>query len=70
MNHQQSRIDHTRIHTLPYTLMEPKEERVTSFTFLGVHISEVLFWTLNTSTLIKKAQQHLYFLRKPHPAEL
>ena len=38
-------------------------EGVTSFKFLGVHISEDLSWTLNTSTLIKKAHQHLFFLR-------
>ena len=30
-------------------------ERVTSFKFLGVHISEDLSWTPNITTLIKKA---------------
>lgn len=38
-------------------------ERVSSFKFLGVHISDDLTWSHNTSTLVKKAQQRLYFLR-------
>ena len=37
---------------------------VTSFKFLGFHISEDLSWTLNTSTLIKKAHQRLFFLSR------
>ncbi|KAK3538532.1 hypothetical protein QTP86_006696 [Hemibagrus guttatus] len=39
-------------------------ERVSSFKFLGVHISEDLSWHQNTSTLVRKAQQHLHFLIK------
>src|SRR4029434_5762708 len=31
---------------------------------LGVHISEDLSWTLNTSTIVKKAHQRLFFLRR------
>ncbi|KAI3356440.1 hypothetical protein L3Q82_017662 [Scortum barcoo] len=31
--------------------------------FLGTHISENLSWTTNTSSLIKKAHQRLFFLR-------
>ncbi|KAI4882866.1 hypothetical protein NFI96_000892 [Prochilodus magdalenae] len=38
-------------------------EQVTSFKFLGTHISCDLTWSLNSSVLVKKAQQHLYFLR-------
>ncbi|KAI3369197.1 hypothetical protein L3Q82_007436 [Scortum barcoo] len=34
-----------------------------SFKFLGTHISENLSWTTNTSSLIKKAHQRLFFLR-------
>lgn len=45
-------------------------ECVPSFKFLGVYISEDLSWTLNTSTLVKKAQQHLYFLRRLKKARL
>ncbi|KAI7801979.1 hypothetical protein IRJ41_021014, partial [Triplophysa rosa] len=38
-------------------------ERVPSFKFLGTHISEDLSWTTNTSSLVKKAHQRLFFLR-------
>ena len=38
-------------------------ERVSDFRFLGVHISEDLTWGVNTTGLVKKAQQRLYFLR-------
>uniref|UniRef100_A0A8C1PS38 Reverse transcriptase domain-containing protein n=1 Tax=Cyprinus carpio TaxID=7962 RepID=A0A8C1PS38_CYPCA len=38
-------------------------ERVSSFKFLGTTISEDLSWTTNTSSLVKKAHQHLFFLR-------
>lgn len=39
-------------------------ERVSSTTFLGLHISEDLSWTTNMASLVKKAQKRLYFLRK------
>ncbi|KAI3371340.1 hypothetical protein L3Q82_023546, partial [Scortum barcoo] len=32
--------------------------------FLGVHVTEDLSWTINTTSLAKKANQRLYFLRK------
>ncbi|KAI5109563.1 gastrula zinc finger protein XlCGF28.1-like [Silurus meridionalis] len=35
-----------------------------STTFLGVHLADKLTWSLNTSSIPKKAQQHLYFLRR------
>uniref|UniRef100_A0A9J8B5F0 Reverse transcriptase domain-containing protein n=1 Tax=Cyprinus carpio carpio TaxID=630221 RepID=A0A9J8B5F0_CYPCA len=38
-------------------------ERVSSFKFLGTTISEDLSWTTNTSSLVKKAHQRLFFLR-------
>ncbi|KAJ8275882.1 hypothetical protein COCON_G00076340 [Conger conger] len=38
--------------------------RVSSTKFLGVHITEDLSWNTNTTSLAKKAQQRLYFLRK------
>ena len=38
-------------------------ERVSTFRFLGVHIQEDLSWRTNTTAIIKKAQQRLYFLR-------
>lgn len=46
-----------------HTGLSIEEERVDSFKFLGVHISEDLSWSLNTSHLIKKAQQRLFVLR-------
>ncbi|KAJ8347410.1 hypothetical protein AAFF_G00207760 [Aldrovandia affinis] len=39
-------------------------ERVSSFKFLGVHISEDLKWTTHTPHVVKRAQQRLYFLRR------
>ena len=33
------------------------------FRFLGTHIKDDLTWTINSSTIQKKAQQRLYFLR-------
>ena len=38
-------------------------ERVESFKFLGLLISEDLSWSANTSATIKRVQQRLYFLR-------
>uniref|UniRef100_A0A3B5QGF3 Reverse transcriptase domain-containing protein n=1 Tax=Xiphophorus maculatus TaxID=8083 RepID=A0A3B5QGF3_XIPMA len=38
-------------------------ERVDTFKFLGVHISEDLTWTTSCSKLIKKAHQRLFFMR-------
>ncbi|KAI4902937.1 hypothetical protein NFI96_005134 [Prochilodus magdalenae] len=39
-------------------------ERVSSFKFLGVHFAEDLTWAINTSHLVRKAQQRLHFLRR------
>ena len=38
-------------------------ERVSDFRFLAVNIMEDLTWGVNTTGLVKKAQQRLYFLR-------
>ncbi|KAK1792916.1 hypothetical protein P4O66_001642 [Electrophorus voltai] len=38
-------------------------ERVDSFRYLGVHISQDLSWSRHTNSLAKKARQHLYHLR-------
>ncbi|XP_051243005.1 uncharacterized protein LOC127355811 [Dicentrarchus labrax] len=48
----------------PLSIRELEVERVSSFKYLGVHLSEDLTWTLNTTQLVKKAQQRLYFLRR------
>ena len=55
------RINKTDI--LPLIINGDCVERVASFRFLGVHMEEGLTWTVNTSELLKKAQQRLYFLR-------
>ncbi|KAF7701776.1 hypothetical protein HF521_001059, partial [Silurus meridionalis] len=39
-------------------------EIVKSTKFLGVHLADNLTWSLNTSSITKKAQQRLYFLRR------
>jgi hypothetical protein len=39
-------------------------ERVKSFKFLGVHITEDLKWSLHTDSMVKKAQQRLFNLRR------
>ena len=56
---------HTPIHINGETV-----ERVSSFKFLGIHISENLSWTINTTAIVKKAQQWLYFLRTLRKANL
>ncbi|KAI4894224.1 hypothetical protein NFI96_007333 [Prochilodus magdalenae] len=45
-------------------------EIVQSTKFLSVHITENLTWSLNTSSIAKKAQQCLYFLRRLRKAHL
>jgi len=37
---------------------------MSTFKYFGVHISEDLSWTLNTTQRVKRAQQRLYFLRR------
>ncbi|XP_071058133.1 uncharacterized protein [Pseudochaenichthys georgianus] len=39
-------------------------ERISSFRFLCVHITEDLTWTHHTNTITKKAEQRLFFLRR------
>ncbi|KAK3506172.1 hypothetical protein QTP70_014844 [Hemibagrus guttatus] len=45
-------------------------EIVNSTKFLGVHLAENFTWALNTTSISKKAQQHLYFLRRLRKAHL
>ncbi len=42
----------------------PPVERVSSFKYLGVNISEDLTWTTHIQTQVKKARQRLYHLRQ------
>ncbi|XP_078480863.1 presenilin-associated rhomboid-like protein A, mitochondrial [Lampetra planeri] len=44
--------------------MAKRQRPVTSTKFLGVHISKDLSWSRNTASLVKKAHQRLYFLRR------
>ncbi|KAI5629763.1 gastrula zinc finger protein XlCGF28.1-like [Silurus asotus] len=39
-------------------------EIIKSTKFFGVHLADNLTWSLNTSSITKKAQQRLYFLRR------
>ncbi len=39
-------------------------DRVSSFKFLGVHITEDLTWSAHTDAVLKKAKQTLFFLRR------
>ena len=39
-------------------------EEVESFKFLGVHITDKLKWSTNTDSVVKKAQQCLFNLRR------
>ncbi|XP_068506162.1 uncharacterized protein [Syngnathus scovelli] len=59
-------VDFRKGHTthLPLIIDGAVVERVSCTKFLGVHISEDLSWSANTSSLAKKAQRRLYFLRK------
>ncbi|KAK3560731.1 hypothetical protein QTP86_016561, partial [Hemibagrus guttatus] len=45
-------------------------EIVESTKFLGVHLAEDLTWSLNTTSISKKAQQRLYFLQRLRKAHL
>ncbi len=54
----------------PLTIDSSTVERVSSTKFPGVHITEDLTWTTNTTSLSKKAQQRLHFLRRLKRASL
>ncbi|KAK3565350.1 hypothetical protein QTP86_007129 [Hemibagrus guttatus] len=58
-------IDYRRKKTdiIPLIISRDCVERVGDFHFLGVYIEEDLTWSVNTSELLKKAQQRLHFLR-------
>ncbi|XP_051521146.1 sialidase-4 isoform X1 [Myxocyprinus asiaticus] len=47
----------------PITINGAPVERVSSFKFLSVHITEELTWSVHTEAVVKKAHQHLFFLR-------
>ncbi|KAK1801512.1 hypothetical protein P4O66_004574 [Electrophorus voltai] len=51
-------------HYQPVRISGTTVERVDSFRYLGVHISQDLSWSHHTSSLAKKARQRLYHLRR------
>ncbi|KAK1805677.1 hypothetical protein P4O66_019239 [Electrophorus voltai] len=51
-------------HYQPVRISGTTVERVDSFRYLGVHISQDLSWSRHTSPLAKKARQCLYHLRR------
>ncbi len=59
-------VDFRKRQQRPYTLMisGTPVERVSSFKYLGVNISEDLTWTAHIQTQVKKARQRLYHLRQ------
>lgn len=58
------RRERQKIQYAPLKIFGHPVERVSSYKYLGVLISEDLAWTLHTSTLIKKARQRLFHLRR------
>ncbi len=53
-----------RENTPPSSLTGHLWNRVSSFKFLGVHITEDLTWSAHTDAVLKKAKQTLFFLRR------
>ena len=51
-------------HHLPLYINGEEVERVTSFKFLGLTLTEELSWENNTASVLGKAQQRLFYLRK------
>ncbi|KAK1803331.1 hypothetical protein P4O66_004114 [Electrophorus voltai] len=51
-------------HYQPVRISGTTVERVDSFRYLGVHISQDLSWSRHTNSLTKKARQRLYHLRR------
>ncbi|KAK1795823.1 hypothetical protein P4O66_009846 [Electrophorus voltai] len=51
-------------HYQPVRIKRTTVERVDSFRYLGVHISQDLSWSHHTNSLEKKARQRLYHLRR------
>ncbi len=53
----------SREHT-PITIYKTPVERVNSFKFLGVRITEDLTWFAHTDAVLKKSHKHIFFLRR------
>ncbi|KAK1785723.1 hypothetical protein P4O66_019072 [Electrophorus voltai] len=61
LDHNESCLER---HYQPVRISGTTVERVDSFRYLGVHISQDLSWSRHTNSLAKKAHQHLYHLRR------
>ncbi|XP_070294690.1 uncharacterized protein [Salvelinus sp. IW2-2015] len=48
----------------PILINRTAVEKVESFKFLSVHITDKLKWSTHTDSVVKKAQQHLFNLRR------
>ncbi len=54
----------------PLSIGNEVMERVTEFKFLGVTVSEDLSWSTNTASVVGKAHQCLYYMRKLKRAKI
>jgi hypothetical protein len=59
VNFRKQQREHPPIHIDGTTV-----EKVESFKFLGVHITDKLKWSTHADSVVKKAQQHLFNLRR------
>lgn len=59
-----------RRHPPPICIGGAEVEVVSSYKYLGVHINDDLKWKSNCNSLVKKAHQWLYFLRRLKKAGL
>ena len=57
-------VDFRREKSSPFLIDGRTVEIIQHFKFLGSTISNNLKWELNIHTIVKKAQQRLYFLRR------
>jgi hypothetical protein len=58
-------VDYRKRRTSPPIKIDRTEvERVLSFKFLGIHITNKLSWSKHTKTVVKRARQHLFPLRR------
>ncbi|KAK3553850.1 hypothetical protein QTP70_012501 [Hemibagrus guttatus] len=65
-------VDFRRAHSghSPLYINGSSVEVIKSTKFLGFHLAENFTWSLNTSSISKKAQEHLYFLWRMRKAHL
>ena len=59
MDYRKRRAEHT-----PILINRAVVEQVESFKFLGVHITNKLTWSKHTKTVVKRARQRLFPLRR------